>query len=117
MSLRLSALFPDLRVQARGRVTFSRAELSRILNVYSVRVASGEWKDYAIDHVPGLAVFSIFRHTLERPFHSIVKFRQAGDRRSYEYAVFQGPRLLRRADELVNALKVFDKRLKLVAKN
>jgi hypothetical protein len=116
MSLRLSALFPDLRVQSRARVTFSRAELGHILNVYSARIASGEWKDYAIDHVPGFAVFSIFRHTLERPFFSIVKFRDAAGRRSCAYAVFQGPKLLKRHDELTAALRVFEKRLKLVSK-
>jgi len=116
MALRLSALFPDLRLQGRGHVTFSRAELSRILNVYSMRVASGEWRDYAIDHVPGLAVFSIFRHTLERPRYSIVKFRLESDRRSYEYAVFQGPKLLRRAASLADALRVLERKLKLVEK-
>jgi hypothetical protein len=114
MALRLSALFPDLRLQGRGHVTFSRAELSRILNVYSMRVASGEWRDYAIDHVPGLAVFSIFRHTLERPVFSIVKFRQMGDRRFFEFAVFQGPRLLRRSGKLPDALKILERKLKLV---
>ena len=114
MSIRLSALFPGLRIEARGRVTFSRVELGRILAVYSMRVAAGEWKDYAIDHIPGLAVFSIFRHTMERPFFSVVKFRQPGNRRSYEYAVLQGPALLRRSSELENALKVLEKKLRVV---
>jgi hypothetical protein len=117
MSARLSVLFPDLRAAARGRVTFSRVELGKILNVYSVRVAGGEWRDYAIDHIPGLAVFSIFRHTLERPYFSIVKFRNAGDRRYYEYAVFQGPKLLRRSDDLENTLRVLDRKLHVVARN
>ncbi len=114
MSYRVSALFPDLRAPARGRVTFSRAELSRILDIYSMRVSAGEWRDYAIDHVSGLAVFSIFRHTLERPFFSVVKFRHAKDRRSFEYAVFQGPKLLSRAEDLADALRILNRRLKLV---
>ena len=114
MSYRVSALFPSLRAPARGRVTFSRAELGRILDVYSTRVSAGEWRDYAIDHVPGLAIFSIFRHTLEKPFFSVVKFRHAKDRRSFEYAVFQGPQLLRRSDALTDALRILNRRLKLV---
>jgi hypothetical protein len=113
----LTALFPGLRVQGRGRVTFSRAELGKILNIYSTRVAGGEWRDYAIDQVPGLAVFSIFRHTLERPCFSVVKLRAAQDARSYEYAVFQGPSLLRRAADLPSALRVLERRLKIVVKN
>ncbi len=114
MSIRLSALFPDLRAHGTGRVTFGRAELNQIINVYSLRVAAGEWRDYAIDHLPGLAVFSIFRHTLERPVFSIVKFRQAGDKGTFEFAVFEGPKLLRRSSKLPEALKVLQRKLKLV---
>src|SRR5579864_8316393 len=52
---------------------FTRGELSEMLSVYSRRVISGEWRDYAIDHRDGLAMFSIFRHTLDRPLFAIVK--------------------------------------------
>ena len=33
----------------RGGIAFNREELSQILNVYGRKVASGEWRDYAID--------------------------------------------------------------------
>ena len=114
MPPRLSTLFPNLRIQPRGRVTFSRAELGRILDVYSMHVADGEWRDYAIDHLPGMAVFSIFRHTLEKPLFSVVKFRSLGARRDYEFAVFQQQKLLRRAAEVDNAMKILERKLKLV---
>ena len=58
----------------RGRVYFTRAELSQLLSLYSRRVADGVWKDYAIDHTVGLAAFSAFRHSYERPACVIVKF-------------------------------------------
>ncbi|MGE3623841.1 MAG: DUF2794 domain-containing protein [Bdellovibrionales bacterium] len=96
-------------------MTFSRAELGLILAVYARRVAAGEWRDYAIDHIAGLAVFSVFQHTREQPCYSIVKFRQPGDRRSFEYAVFQRQALLRRSADLENALRVL--KLKLVVKD
>ncbi|MEM7563519.1 MAG: DUF2794 domain-containing protein, partial [Pseudomonadota bacterium] len=35
------------------------------LQLYSTRVARGEWRDYAIDHSAGVAIFSIFRHANE----------------------------------------------------
>src|SRR5215475_9378718 len=58
--------------RARRRiVSFDRRELSRLLNLYSLRVASGEWRDYAIDFRPGMAIFSIFRHTAEQPLFAI----------------------------------------------
>ncbi len=52
---------------------FNRAELDQILATYSSRVAGGEWRDYAIDHFPGSAAFSIFRHTLETPLYIVEK--------------------------------------------
>ncbi|MGL5447625.1 MAG: DUF2794 domain-containing protein, partial [Rhabdaerophilum sp.] len=39
-------------------VRFDRRELSEILNVYGRHVASGEWRDYAIDFGRDRAVFS-----------------------------------------------------------
>lgn len=52
---------------------FNRTELGQILATYSSRVACGEWRDYAIDHLPGAAAFSIFRHTHETPLYVIEK--------------------------------------------
>ena len=52
---------------------FNRSELGQILATYSGRVACGEWRDYAIDHMPGAAAFSIFRHTHETPLFVIEK--------------------------------------------
>ena len=37
-------------------VTFERGELDRILGLYGRKVAAGEWRDYAIDHRPGMAL-------------------------------------------------------------
>ena len=45
----------------RGDITFDRRELTQILNVYGRKVASGEWRDYAIDTLREKAVFSVFR--------------------------------------------------------
>lgn len=57
---------------------FSRGELQRILNLYSRRVASGEWRDYAIDHLDHMAAFSVFRHAFDRPLFTIAKRRGSG---------------------------------------
>jgi len=55
---------------------FNRTELGQILATYSTRVASGEWRDYAIDHLPDSAVFSIFRHTHETPLYIVEKLQR-----------------------------------------
>src|SRR5437899_1518953 len=43
------------------QVTFDRSELNRILTVYGRMVAAGEWRDYALDFLDEMAVFSVFR--------------------------------------------------------
>ena len=54
-------------------VHFERGEITQLLTLYAMRVASGEWRDYAIDVLPDGAVFSIFRHALERPLYTVTK--------------------------------------------
>ena len=49
----------------RGDIAFDRRELTQILNVYGRKVASGEWRDYAIDTLNEKAVFSVFRRACE----------------------------------------------------
>ena len=94
------------------RVAFSQAELRQLLNVYSRRVASGEWRDYAIDHGSGAAVFSVFRHTNDAPLFCVTKRTGKGDRR--EYVVASGPRQLKRGGSIGEVLSVFNPHLRLV---
>src|SRR5579859_2742414 len=92
------------------RIFFTRRELNQLLSRYSTRVASGEWRDYAIDHEPERAVFSIFRSSFERPVYSIVKHASARD---IEYALFAGTRKLRQSSSLDEVLAPIDRRLEL----
>jgi hypothetical protein len=94
------------------RVFFDRAELNQLLSLYSRNVASGEWRDYAIDQVGGSAIFSVFRHTHDAPLYSIAK---QGGSRSVEFVVFSGREKLKRAICLSDALKVFNKNLRVVS--
>src|SRR5215467_297248 len=98
--------------RARRRiVSFDRRELSRLLNLYSLRVASGEWRDYAIDFRPGMAIFSIFRHTAEQPLFAIAKVPGAAQG---GYMVYNGPRKLAHGDSLEDVLKIFERKLRLL---
>lgn len=101
----------DYRHRRTGRVYFTRFELSLLLGVYSEHVARGEWKDYAIDHATGIALFSVFRHTAERPAFAIAKIQTP---RGADFAVFDDKRKLKRSAVLADALRVFDKGLSLV---
>ena len=95
----------------RRTISFDRRELGQLLSLYSMRVRSGEWRDYAIDFRPGMAIFSIFRHTSEQPLFAIAKVpngAQGG------YVVYNGPRKLAHGDSLEDVLAVFDRKLKLL---
>ncbi len=96
-------------------VSFERRELDKILNVYGRMVADGEWRDYAIDFLRDRAVFSVFRRASEVPLYRIEKSPKNA-RRQGAYAVISATGLiLRRGHELERVLRVFDKKLSLVA--
>lgn len=100
------------RQQGKKRTFFSRQELRQLLEVYSRRVASGEWRDYAIDHYGNAAVFSVFRHSFDAPLYAIAK---SGTGKDCEYTVFDGQRRIKRSQVLSDVLKVFNKPLRLVS--
>ena len=105
--------FHDLKRRAQSPTYFSRTELNQLLSLYSRRVASGEWRDYAIDQQAGMAVFSVYRHTHDRPLFSIAK-RRSPSGRNREFVVFSGWERLTRATTMNEALTVFDREPTLV---
>ena len=60
--------------QNNSLIFFSKDELKLILQLYSIQVANGILKDYAIDYGKRLAVFSFFRHTYDKPLFEIEKY-------------------------------------------
>ena len=93
---------------------FTRSELNQLLSLYSRQVSRGVWRDYAIDHRDGMALFSVFRHTQEAPAYSIVKTAPATARPA-EFIVQRGRQRLRVSTSLAEALELFKTRLTLVA--
>jgi hypothetical protein len=95
------------------RVVFDRAELNKILAIYSDRVARGEWRDYAIDHRPNMAAFAVFRSCYEWPLFVIAKFSPNMQRQG-RYLVSSGQRKLAQGRSIDEVLAVFDRKLKLL---
>jgi hypothetical protein len=95
-------------------VAFDRRELDQILRLYGRMVAANEWRDYAIDHTPDRAVFSVYRRASETPLYQIVKDPKLA-RRQGAYSVIAATGLiLKRGQELTRVLGVFEPKLKLV---
>lgn len=94
-------------------VSFTRSELNAILNVYGRKVAAGEWRDYAIDHLKDRAVFSVFRRTSEAPLYRIEKQPKLARRQGAYCAVAASGHVLKRGRDLAQVLRVFDKERRL----
>lgn len=106
--LRLADFTNRKRVQ---RVFFNRQELRKLLDLYSRRVSSGEWKDYAIDQYGPMAVFSIFRHSFDQPVFAIAK-RAAG--KGCDFVVFSGRQKLKHGKTIDEALSVLERTLRVI---
>ena len=90
-------------------VAFNRLELAAILDVYGRRVASGDWRDYAIDMGREAAVFSVFRRASEVPIYTIEKAPKFA-RRQGAYSVITATGLiLKRGPDLKRVLAVLEK--------
>lgn len=95
-------------------ICFNKRELDQLLTVYSRRVMSGEWKDYAIRHDPTMAAFLIYRNNSRQPAFTVVKHHTSGGKT--EFVVFHGRERLKRSDSLKDAVTVLSRKLKLVKK-
>lgn len=97
---------------ADGRVVFDKRELRQLFNLYSRRVMSGEWRDYAIDFGPKSAVFSVFRRAAEQPVFSIWKLGAGRERGRFVLAI--GNAVTQRAPALADIIRYFDEKPRLV---
>jgi hypothetical protein len=102
----------DLR-GARRTLYFTRPELNQLLGLYSRNVARGVWRDYAIDHRDGQALFSVFRHTHESAVYTIVKSAGPGHGEAH-FTVLSGRQRVRAGKNLAEALEYFAAKLSLV---
>jgi hypothetical protein len=92
------------------RVFFNRQELRKILNVYSRRVARGEWRDYAIDLGENGVAFSVFRHSRDWPLYVIAKLAPSR-RRPGGYVVCAGAKTLSRGRSIDDVLQALESAL------
>jgi hypothetical protein len=97
----------------RKTIYFNRIELNQLLAVYSRQVIRGEWRDYAIDHRDGFALFSVFRHSQESPAYSIMKC-VGGNNRQGDFLVYCGRQKLRAGKTLGEVLDIFQRKPALI---
>ena len=111
ISLHAAIAARDMSPAAVPQIHFDRLELNRILSVYGRMVAAGEWRDYALDFLEDVAVFSIFRRSSEMPLFRVEKRPKQRAKQGQYSVIAAGGVILKRGHELALVLKVFDKKL------
>ena len=92
-------------------IYFSKKELSLILNIYSINVAKGVWKDYALDYDSKSALFSIFRNSFERVYLVIEKKKTSN---GFDFLVKNNKKVLYSSKNISKALDLIQKIPKLI---
>lgn len=98
-----------------SKASFNRTELTAILNLYGRKVASGAWRDYAIDLSRDTAIFSVFRRSSEVPLYRIVKDPRLHRRQGMYSVLAAGGLILKRGHDLARVLSVLEDRPELVS--
>ena len=92
-------------------IYFSKKELSLILNIYSINVAKGVWKDYALDNNSKSAFFSIFRNSFERVSLIIEKKKTSN---GFDFLIKNNTKVLYSSKNIIKALDLIQKIPKLI---
>ena len=92
-------------------IFFSRLELSSILNLYSKQVSKGYWKDYALDSAIDNAIFSIYKHSLDKPMYQIIKISKKGFRNKPSFYIKKSEEVISKSNSLFTILSNFEKKL------
>ena len=108
-SLRFVGNAFDLEKQSAARPSkltmWTRQELDIILSLYGRHVADGLWRDYGIDAMKDLAVFSIFKRAHDHPLYRIEKNPSLHKRQGMYALVNSHGHVLKRGHDLTKVLK------------
>ena len=92
-------------------IFFSKYELTSILNLYSKQVSKGFWKDYALDSNANTAIFSIYKHSHDRPIYQIIKKSLKGFRNVPDFFITKDTEIINKSSEISIILSKFEKKL------
>ena len=96
-------------------VSFNRRDIDILMQFYSKRVGTGEWRDYAMDMLKDRAVFSVFKRASEVPIYTVHKTPKLANKQG-EWSLLNANGLtLKRGKDLRQVLKVLDKKPKIVS--
>ena len=97
------------------QVSFNRRDIDILMQFYSARVGTGEWRDYAMDMLKDRAIFSIFKRASEVPIYTVHKTPKLAKRQGEWSLLNANGLILKRGKDLRQVLKVLDKKPKLTS--
>ncbi len=96
-------------------VSFNRRDIETLMQFYSKRVGTGEWRDYAMDMLKDQAVFSVYKRASEVPIYTVHKTPKLASRQGEWSLVNANGLVLKRGKDLKQVLKVLDGNSKVVS--
>ena len=112
--------FPNINSQHSGKnkilsdkntIFFSKLEFTLILNLYSKQVSLGSWRDYAIDSKSDIAVFSIYKHTHDKPMYQFFKTSKKGYRNNPDFFIKDSNKIIYKGKVIEQILSKFEKKI------
>ena len=101
----------NIKTIEKNFISFSKIELTSILNLYSKQVSRGIWKDYALDSQFDNAVFSVYKHTQDKPIYQIIKNSQKRFRNKPIFFIKKDGEIISKSNDLFIILSNFEKKL------
>ena len=101
----------------KNTIFFSKREFTLILNLYSKQVSLGTWRDYAIDSKSDIAVFSIYRHTHDKPMYQFLKTSKKGYRNNPDFFIKDSNKLIFKSKFIEQILSKFEKKINIKKQN
>jgi hypothetical protein len=90
------------------RISFDKHELTAILDLYGRKVASGAWRDYAIDLLRDKAIFSVYRKASEYALYRIEKDLRLARKQGAYSVIAAGGLIVKRGHDLKRVLSVLE---------
>ena len=100
-----------IKNNSKNLIFFSKYELSSILNLYSKQVSKGVWKDYSLDSKAYTAIFSIYKHTHDKPIYQIIKKNINGFKNMPDFLITKDKEIINKSNEISTILSKFEKKL------
>ena len=101
----------NIKITEKKLIFFSKFELSLILNLYSRQVSKGNWKDYALDSQVDNAIFSVYKHSQDKPLYQIIKNSNKGFRNKPNFYIKKNEEIISHSKELSKIILNFEKKL------